>query len=54
MVAEASPVAAEPMVAEAAPVAAEPIVAEGAPVASSAVQPADEEEEEMEFDMEWD
>ena len=54
MVAEAAPVAAEPMVVEAAPVAAEPIVAEGAPVASPVVQPADEEEEDMEFDMEWD
>ena len=43
-----------PMVAEAAPVAAEPIVAEGAQVASPVIQPADEEEEDMEFDMEWD
>ena len=54
MVAEAAPVAAEPMVAEAAPVAAEPIVAEGTQVASPVIQPADEEEEDMEFDMEWD
>ncbi len=64
MVAEAAPVAAEPIVAEAAPVAAEPIVAEAAPIAAEVaegapvtpvVQPVnDDEEEEMEFDMEWD
>ena len=36
------------------PVAAEPIVAEGAQVASPVIQSADEEEEDMEFDMEWD
>ena len=54
MVAEVAPVAAEPMVAEAAPVAVEPIVAEGAQPVTPVVQPVDDEEEEMEFDMEWD
>ena len=70
IVAEAAPVVAEPMVAEAAPVVAEPMVAEASPVAAetivpveaSVAQPAtpiqsiadEEEEEEMEFDMEWD
>ena len=42
------------MVAEAAPVAVEPIVAEGAQPVTPVVQPVDDEEEEMEFDMEWD
>ena len=62
MIAEADPVAAEPMVAEAAPVVAEPMVAEAAPVEANIAQPAtpiqstadEEEEEEVEFDMEWD
>ena len=69
MVAEAAPVAAEPMVAEAAPVAAEPMVTEAAPVVAETIVPVEagiaqpatiqstadeEEEEEMEFDMEWD
>ena len=60
---EASPVAAEPVVAEASPVAAETMGAEttvpveagiaqtATPIQSTA---ADEEEEELEFDMEWD
>jgi hypothetical protein len=63
VVAEASPVAAEPVVAEASPVAAETMGAEttvpveagiaqtATPIQSTA---ADEEEEELEFDMEWD
>ena len=61
-ISEAAPVAAEPMVAEAAPVVAEPMIAEAAPVEAEGVQvaspvvqsAAEEEEEEMEFDMEWD
>ena len=62
VVGEVAPVAAEPMVAEATPVAAEPVVAETVPVEASIAQPvtpiqstsAEEDEEEMEFDMEWD
>ena len=54
MVAEAAPAVAEPMVAEAAPVVAEPMVAEAPQVASPVLNQADDEEEEMEFDMEWD
>ncbi len=42
------------MVAEAAPVVAEPMVAEVPQVASPVIKPAEDEEEEMEFDMEWD
>ena len=57
---EAAPVVAEaaPVVAEAAPVVAEaaPLVAEAAPVVAEAapVVAEEEEEDEMEFDMEWD
>ena len=55
MVAEASPVGVEPMVAEASPVVAEAMVAEGTQPITPVVQPVDDEEEEdMEFDMEWD
>jgi len=60
VVAEAAPVVAEaaPVVAEAAPVVAEaaPVMAEAAPVMAEAapVVAEEEEEDEMEFDMEWD
>ncbi len=63
VVVEAAPVAAEPVVSEAIPVAAEPAVAETVvPVEAGVVQPVtsvkstitEEEEEEVEFDMEWD
>ena len=58
----AEPVAAEPVVAAAEPVAAEPVVAAAEPVAVAAEplvaavpsQSTDEEDEEMDFDMEWD